>query len=122
MTPPIQPPAGPGGVPAATAVRRAAASGQRVGSGGSGADVLPVSLDTTPSAPPATVLEQMHTAAASLERLQAQGLEVRFAEGSGGHRASAGLYDRTGALVRELSAREALDLAAGGAPLEEVLG
>jgi hypothetical protein len=120
MSPQIQPPEGSGGAHAVTAVRRSARTA-RAGSAVPVAVPTPVSLDTTPSAPPPEVLEQMRAAAANLDRLHSSGLEVRFAGDAGAHRASAGLYDRSGTLVRELTAAQALDLAAGGAQLEEVL-
>jgi len=75
-----------------------------------------VSLDTIPSAPPATVLDQIQAAGSAWKSLQSQGFEVRYSHDPQSRRTTATLHDRSGAAVRALTPTEAVELAAGAGP------
>jgi hypothetical protein len=74
----------------------------------------PRSIDLTECAPPAEVLEQMAHCGAINNRLRASGRQLSFALSGDGCSLQIELCDISGNLLRILSAREALEIAAGG--------
>ena len=69
-----------------------------------------------PASPPSEVLDAVAAALAAYERLDAAGQRVRFDLDETSGRLLCELTDADGALLRSLSARAVLDLAAGGSP------
>ncbi len=76
-----------------------------------------VSLQTFPSSPPQTVLDEMASAARVHDTLRAQGRELHFAHDSGSGRMTIEVRDSGGHVLRTISPSEALEVAAGK-PLE----
>lgn len=70
-------------------------------------------IDITRSSPPEEVLEQMAHADAIHERLREQGFQISFALSPDASSLQIELRDAAGALLRMLSAEEAVELAAG---------
>ncbi len=77
----------------------------------------PHQIDITRSSPPEEVLEQMAHADAINERLRERGYQIGFALSADATCLQIELRDRSGALLRTLSAEETVELAAGR-PLE----
>jgi hypothetical protein len=70
----------------------------------------------TRSSPPEEVLQQMAHADAINQRLRERGYLIGFALSADSRRLRIELRDTSGTLLRMLSAEEAIELAAGGAP------
>ncbi len=82
-----------------------------------GAAESAVAVDAFPSSPPQEVLDQMASAAAVYDRFASQGRELRFARDQESGRMAVEVRDRAGNVLKQLSAAQALEVAAG-APLE----
>lgn len=110
----IQPSHGPSGVGRTSAPKAARGSRPAQATASMSASEAPVSLDTVPSTPPASVLDQIEAADNAWKSLHAQGFEVRYSHDPQSRRTTATLHDSTGAAVRTLTPTEAVELAAGG--------
>ena len=76
-----------------------------------------VSLQTFPSSPPQSVLDEMAGAARVHDTLRAQGRELHFAHDSQSGHMTIEVRDNGGQVLRTISPSEALEVAAGK-PLE----
>lgn len=112
----IQPPQGAAGAPAISAPPRSGSNRRAPArSAASVSGEAPVSVDTVPTSPPPEVLEQVRAAGRAYERLQAQGLQVRYSHDPSSRKTTATLLDRSGAVLRTLSPSEVVKLAEGEA-------
>lgn len=113
----IQPYQGPSGTPAAAPVRAASAAGRGAAqTAATSESEAPVSLDTLPSSPPPEVVAQIETAGATYDKLRSEGHELRYSHDEQARKTTVELLDGSGAVVKTLSAAEAVELAMG-APL-----
>jgi uncharacterized FlaG/YvyC family protein len=76
-----------------------------------------VSVQTFPSSPPQSVLDEMASAARVHDTLRAQGRELHFAHDAQSGRMTIEVRDNGGHVLRTISPSEALEVAAGK-PLE----
>jgi uncharacterized FlaG/YvyC family protein len=101
----------------AGAARRTDAANSAASLANSAALRSSVSLQTFPSSPPQTVLDEMASAARVHDTLRAQGRELHFAHDSQSGRMTIEVRDNGGQVLRTISPSEALEVAAGK-PLE----
>ncbi len=94
-----------------------ASAARRTDAASSAALQASVSLQTFPSSPPQTVLDEMASAARVHDTLRSQGRELHFAHDSQSGRMTIEVRDNGGQVLRTISPSEALEIAAGK-PLE----
>lgn len=73
----------------------------------------PVTVDTIPPAPPAEVLDELHTASQSYDALAATGRQVHFATDPRTGRVSIQMIDLATGTATKVSPSRVLDIAAG---------
>ena len=111
------PPAGPPD-PAASAAVQPSLPAQRTESAPRKLEAVPAAtVDTTPSRPPAAVLEEMEAASRRYDELRAQQRELHFAHDPNSNRVIVEVRDLEGNVLRTIPPSKALDVIAGG-PLD----